>query len=55
MKIATAFLLLLGVAASSIGSMAQGPAAERQQFIRFAAPVVVLTHVRVIDGTGAAP
>jgi imidazolonepropionase-like amidohydrolase len=54
MKIATAFLLLLGVAAGSVGSLAQGPSAERQQFIRVEAPVVVLTHVRIIDGTGAA-
>jgi imidazolonepropionase-like amidohydrolase len=28
---------------------------DRQQFIRIEAPLVVLTHVRVIDGTGAAP
>ena len=57
MKIATAFLLLLGItvgSAGSIGFAAQGPTAERQQFIRVEAPVVVLTHVRVIDGTGAA-
>jgi imidazolonepropionase-like amidohydrolase len=53
MKIATAFLLLLGVAAGSVGSLAQGPSAERQQFIRVEAPVVVLTHVRIIDGAGA--
>jgi imidazolonepropionase-like amidohydrolase len=26
-----------------------------QQFIRVEAPVIALTHVRVIDGTGAAP
>jgi len=50
MKIATSFLLLFGIAAASI---AQSPSAERQQFIRVEAPVVVLTHVRVIDGTGA--
>jgi imidazolonepropionase-like amidohydrolase len=50
MKIATAFLLLVGIA---VGSVAQGPTAERQQFIRVEAPVVVLTHVRIIDGTGA--
>src|SRR5678815_5155037 len=49
MKIATAFLLLFGIAA---GPVAQGPA-ERQQFIRVEAPVVVLTHVRIIDGTGS--
>ena len=57
MKIATAFLLLVGItvgSAGSISSVAQGPAAERQQFIRVEAPVVVLTHVRIIDGTGAA-
>jgi imidazolonepropionase-like amidohydrolase len=51
MKIVTAFLLLLGIAA---GSIAQGPA-DRQQFIRVEAPVVVLTGVRIIDGTGAPP
>ncbi|HWO00617.1 MAG TPA: amidohydrolase family protein [Blastocatellia bacterium] len=57
MKIATAFLLLVGItvgSADSIGFVAQGPTAERQQFIRVEAPVVVLTHVRIIDGTGAA-
>jgi imidazolonepropionase-like amidohydrolase len=36
-----------------ITSFAQTP--DRQQFIRVEAPLVVLTHVRVIDGTGAAP
>ena len=43
--------LLLMVA---FGCLAQGPS-ERQQFIRADAPVIALTHVRVIDGTGAAP
>lgn len=51
MKIATAFLLLVGIVG---GSVAQQPAAD-PQFIRVEAPVVVLTHVRIIDGTGAAP
>ena len=37
----------------AITTFAQAP--DRQQFIRVEAPVVVLTHVRVIDGTGAAP
>ena len=32
-----------------------GQTSERQQFIRTEAPVIMLTHVRVIDGTGAAP
>lgn len=51
MKITTALLALVGLATTSV---AQGPASERQQFIRVEAPVVVLAHVRVIDGTGAA-
>ena len=50
MKIVTAFLLLVGITVGSAGSIVQGPTAERQQFIRVEAPVVVLTHVRVIDG-----
>ena len=36
-------------------SMVLGQTADRQQFVRVDAPVVVLEHVRVIDGTGAAP
>jgi imidazolonepropionase-like amidohydrolase len=35
--------------------MAQTPQTERQQFVRIESPVVALTHVRVVDGTGAAP
>src|SRR4051794_9053164 len=38
----------------SFGSLAQSPQPDRQ-FIRVDAPVVALTHVRIIDGTGAAP
>jgi imidazolonepropionase-like amidohydrolase len=37
---------------STIVSLAQTP--DRQQFIRTEAPLIALTHVRVIDGTGAA-
>jgi imidazolonepropionase-like amidohydrolase len=58
MKIATALFLLIGIAVGSAGSpgpVVQGPAADRQLFIRVEAPVVVLTHVRIVDGTGAAP
>src|ERR1051325_2396413 len=51
MKIVIAFLLLCCIVS---GSGAQGQNAERQQFIRVEAPVIVLTHVRIIDGTGAA-
>jgi imidazolonepropionase-like amidohydrolase len=46
-------LLLVLLLCFAIPSFAQAP--DRQQFIRVEAPVVVLTHVRVIDGTGAAP
>ncbi|HEV2835799.1 MAG TPA: amidohydrolase family protein, partial [Pyrinomonadaceae bacterium] len=34
-------------------ALAQVP--DNQQFIRLQAPLIALTHVRVIDGTGAAP
>jgi len=36
-----------------VNSLAQ--TSDRQQFIRVEAPLIALTHVRVIDGTGAAP
>src|SRR5690349_1534954 len=36
-----------------ISALAQ--TSDRQQFIRVEAPLIALTHVRVIDGTGAAP
>jgi imidazolonepropionase-like amidohydrolase len=51
MKTTTALLLLFTVA---LNSVAQSPAPERQQFVRVEAPVVALSHVRVIDGTGTA-
>jgi imidazolonepropionase-like amidohydrolase len=50
MKNKLPILLLLCIA---ITSFAQTP--DRQQFIRTEAPVIALAHVRVIDGTGAAP
>ena len=46
----TAILLIFTVSAAAF---AQAP--DRQQFIRTAAPIIALTHVRVIDGTGATP
>jgi imidazolonepropionase-like amidohydrolase len=52
MKTTTTVLILLSVFASAFG---QAPTPERQQFIRVEAPLIALTHVRVIDGTGAAP
>src|SRR2546427_817225 len=52
MKTTTAFFLLLSV---FITCLAQTPQSDRQQFIRVDATVIALTHVRVIDGTGAPP
>src|SRR2546423_836568 len=52
MKTTTVLLLLLS---GLISCLAQTPSSERQQFIRVEAPMIALTHVRVIDGTGAAP
>ena len=52
MKVAATLLLALTI---SIACLAQAPPSDRQQFIRVEAPVIALTHVRVIDGTGAAP
>jgi imidazolonepropionase-like amidohydrolase len=52
MKTTATLLLLLSI---SITCLTQTPPSDRQQFIRIEAPVVALTHVRVIDGTGAAP
>ena len=47
------FLALSFVFASA--AFGQGPSSEVRQFIKVEGPVVVLEHVRVIDGTGAAP
>jgi imidazolonepropionase-like amidohydrolase len=47
-----ALALLLSL---SISSFAQGPQNNFPQFIRVNSNVVALTHVRVIDGTGAPP
>ena len=52
MKAIAAFFLLLAL---TTGSLAQAPQSDRQQFVRVEAPLIALTHVRVIDGTGAAP
>lgn len=51
MKNIAAFVLLIALSTSSL---AQAPQTDRQQFIRVEAPIVILRHVRVIDGTGAA-
>lgn len=44
--------MLLLVIAAFINTVAQS---DRAQFIRVDAPIIALTHVRIIDGTGAAP
>jgi imidazolonepropionase-like amidohydrolase len=46
-------LPVLFVLCFAICSFAQAP--DRQQFIRIEAPIIALTHLRVIDGTGTAP
>src|SRR5437773_1926150 len=52
MKITNVAFLLFTAFITSLGQGSQG---DRQQFIRVEAPVIALTHVRIIDGTGAAP
>ncbi len=49
MKITTTLLLIFAVFGITLAQ------SDRAQFIRIEAPVIALTHVRVIDGTGAAP
>ena len=46
-------ILLLFLLCCVSGTLAQAP--DRQQFIRIEAPMIALAHMRVIDGTGAAP
>src|SRR3989440_7930689 len=52
MKIAITICLSLILFSTSLG---QGPPNDLKQFIRVDSNVVALTHVRIIDGTGAAP
>src|SRR5689334_20445289 len=51
-KLVPLCLLLCAAISTPISILAQAP--DRQQFIRVEAPTIALTHVRVIDGTGAA-
>ena len=51
MKTVLAALFLLSACCLCLAQ----PQIERQQFIRTEAPLIALTHVRVIDGTGGAP
>ena len=50
MKTKLAIALLVSLTAAQV-ALAQ--VTERQQFVRVDAPLIALTHVRVIDGTGA--
>src|SRR5881227_2298565 len=52
MKTTTALLLLLTIC---VATLAQAPQSDLKQFIRVDSKVVALTHVRIVDGTGAAP
>ncbi|HEY2964572.1 MAG TPA: amidohydrolase family protein [Pyrinomonadaceae bacterium] len=52
-KLFPLLVLFAAIFAAPIPALGQAP--DRQQFIRVEAPVIALTHVRVIDGTGAAP
>jgi imidazolonepropionase-like amidohydrolase len=51
MRIPAAIVLFLSIV---FPCAAQGPQSDRQQFVRVEAPIVILRHVRVVDGTGAA-
>jgi imidazolonepropionase-like amidohydrolase len=51
-KLVVAILLML---ACSVALVAQALSPQVRGFVKVDAPVIALTHVRVIDGTGAAP
>jgi imidazolonepropionase-like amidohydrolase len=53
--IITAGVVLLMVGVIAVPLHAQGRGNQIRQFIKTDAPVIALTHVKVIDGTGAAP
>jgi imidazolonepropionase-like amidohydrolase len=48
-------IILLAVSVIAVPLHAQGRGGQTRQFIKTDAPVIALTHVKVIDGTGAAP
>lgn len=47
--------LIAFIFASVCSSLAQSPSSQVKPFITVDAPLIALTHVRVIDGSGAAP
>jgi imidazolonepropionase-like amidohydrolase len=48
-------MIFLAASAFAMPSLAQGRGNPLRQFIKTDAPVIALTHVKIIDGTGAAP
>ena len=52
MRIIAALLLLLTIC---VATFAQAPQSDLKQFVRVDSNVVALTHVRIVDGTGAPP
>src|SRR5947199_68247 len=50
------FTFLIALLFANLSTLAQGPELSKavKEFVRVQAPRVVLTHVRIIDGTGAA-
>ncbi|MDA1081376.1 MAG: amidohydrolase family protein [Gemmatimonadetes bacterium] len=55
MRTPIACTVLLGAVAAVTAAQPRMPSAAVRQYISVSAPIVALTHVRVIDGTGAAP
>jgi imidazolonepropionase-like amidohydrolase len=52
---ATAVLIVLGLAEPTPAQLNRQLSPEVQQYVRVSSPVVALTHLRVIDGTGETP
>src|ERR1041385_6035377 len=52
MRIIAALLLLLTIC---VATFAQAPQSDLKQFVRVDSNVLALTHVRIVDGTGAPP
>ncbi len=53
--IAVGFCFLLSTAGNGLAQSRPALSPEVQRYVRVSAPVVALTHVRVVDGTGSAP
>ncbi len=53
--VAAGLCVLLSTAGSGLAQSRPALSPEVQRYVRVSAPVVALTHVRVVDGTGSAP